>query len=179
MNFNIAHLDKVLLIQTLYYHASPKGYGEQEYAQLLEAGEAVEGISTQDCRAILKQGARLRTGYLVDYFNGKPLKIEWNKVSRHRTIMSSTPYDVIHGRFRFLEALLNVFDPEEILITDKNYSAAHDRDFVQQQRRLREFELERLLSDAVFEQHPKRGAYWKLDTEKMTYRSSFLHGLDI
>ena len=100
MKFNIVRLDKVLLIQTLYLHADPKGYGEHEYAQLLEVGEAVEGMSTEECKNILKQGARLRVGYLIDYYNGKPLKIEWNKISRHQTIMSSVPYDLIHGRFR-------------------------------------------------------------------------------
>jgi hypothetical protein len=179
MKFNIARLDKVLLIQTLYYHASPKGYGEQDYAALLQAGEIVEGMSTQACKEILKQGARLRTGYLVDYYNGKPLKIEWNKVSRHQTIMSSVPYDLIHGRFRFLEALLNVFDPEEICITDKSYSAVHDRYFMDQERRWKELEMDRLLAATVLEQHARRGSYWRFDTANMTYSSSFLNGLSI
>jgi hypothetical protein len=105
-------------------NATPKGYGEKEYADLLEAGEAVEGLSTETCKDMLRQGARLRTGYLIDYYNGKPLKIEWNTISRHQAIMSSVPYDLIHGRFRFLEALLNVFDMEEILITEKLFDCA-------------------------------------------------------
>lgn len=179
MKFNIARLDKVLLIQTLYCHASPKGYGEHDYAALLRAGEPVEGMSTETCKQILKQGAKLRTGYLVDYYNGKPLKIEWNKETRHRTMMSSVPYDLIHGRYRFLEALLNVFDPEEICITDKSYSAVHDRYFMEQERRWMELEMDRLLAATVQEEHARRGSYWKFDTAKMNYRSSFLNGLSI
>jgi len=40
---------------------------------------------------------------------------------------NSFPYDVAHGKFRFFEALLNVFDPEEILITKKEYDPVLDK----------------------------------------------------
>jgi hypothetical protein len=50
---------------------------------------------------------------------------------------------------------------------------------MQHERRLKEFEIERLLNGAVLEEHPRKGAYWKLDAKKAAYRSSFLHGLSI
>ncbi len=66
MKFNIAHLDKTMLLQTLYRHASPKGDGETEYAQLLEAGEEVGNISAHECVKILRKAEKSAGDYIVD-----------------------------------------------------------------------------------------------------------------
>ena len=90
MKFNVTRLDKVLLIQTLYLHAEPKGYGQHQYHELLRQGKAVEGLSREECDSILS-GAEKDLGYLVDYYNGKPLKLGFKKMQDGRVLVDSIP----------------------------------------------------------------------------------------
>ena len=102
MEFNITHLDKILLIQTLYIHADPKGYGEKQYRQLLKEGKVVEGLPMEECKAML-EGKHRDPGYLVDYYNGKPLKLDWVSSPGGQLITRTLPYDIAHGKYRFLK----------------------------------------------------------------------------
>lgn len=178
MEFDITHLDKVLLIQTLYFHANPKGYGEREYDEMLQKGKAVEGLSKNECESILR-GYNAK-GYLVDYYNGKPLKLHWRKTRNGKLLMLSLPYDSIHGRFRFLEALLNVFGPEEIIITQIKYDPIQEEFFKRENDpRIVEYELAQLLRHAIaYPGDTEMGKHWKIDQDNFAYRSAFLQGLD-
>lgn len=178
VEFNITYLDNVLLLQTLYVHADPKGYGEKQYRQLLKEGKIVEGLPTEECMTILK-GKYQDSDYLVDYYNGKPLKLDWVKTPGGQVIARTLPYDAAHGKFRFLEALLNVFDPEEILITQRQYHPVHDKLFFKKEdTRIIEYELIQLLKHTLPFQDAT-GVYWKIDNENAPYRSAFLNGLNI
>jgi len=177
VEFNITHLDKVLLLQTLYVHADPKGYGEKQYRELLKQGKIVEGLPEEECRKILSQKYPA-SGYLVDYYNGKPLKLDWRRKEGGQIFAISIAYDAAHGRFRFFEALLNVFDPEEILITKKEYDPAFDKlYFKKEDTRIIEYELAQILAYAIpiHETSP----HWRIDPDNNGYRSAFLNGLDI
>lgn len=177
MEFNITHLDKVLLLQTLYVHADPKGYGEKQYRDLLKQGKIVEGLPEEECRKILSQKYPA-SGYLVDYHNGKPLKLDWRWKEGGQVFANSIAYDVAHGRFRFFEALLNVFDPEEILITKREYDLALEKlHFKNEDTRIVEYELAQILAYAI----PIHGTdpHWRIDPNNNGYKSSFLNGLEI
>jgi hypothetical protein len=178
MEFNITNLDKILLLQTLYVHADPKGYGTTQYRQLLKQGKTVEGLPMEECEDILK-GRYRDSAYLVDYYNGKPIKLDWVKAPEGQLIARTLPYDVAHGKYRFLEALLNVFDAEEIRIVKKEYPRQQEELFFKKEdTRIIEYELRQLLDHTV-PFRDKTGAYWIIDNTNNTYRSAFLNGLEI
>ena len=54
MIFNVTKLDKIRLLQTLYIHADPKGYGKVEYNFLDVVGEYVIGLTDEECRELLR-----------------------------------------------------------------------------------------------------------------------------
>ncbi len=179
MKFNVTNLDKVLLLQTLYVHADPKGYGVGRYNDLQQQGKIVEGLSRKECEVILNRRQGEGTGYLVDYYNGKPIKLYIEDMPADQLWINSIPYDLAHGRFRFLEALLNTFDPEEIIITKKEYDPFHYQwHFKRENARINEYELAQLL-DHASSFTDKTGTFWKIDSADTPYRSAFLNGLDI
>lgn len=115
----------------------------------------------------------------MDYYNGKPLKLDWKKKPGGHLIANSVPYDIAHGKFRFFEALLNVFDPDEIFIMQKEYNTVTDKlYFNKDETRIIEYELMQILEN-TFPINDNMGIYWKIDTNNIRYRSSFLNGLDI
>ena len=74
---------------------------------------------------------------------------------------------------------MNVFDPEEIIITQKDYPAIHHLlDFKNEDIPLIEYELAQLL-DRTIPFTDETGNYWKIDDNDSSYRSAFLKGLDI
>lgn len=179
MLINITNLDKILLLQTLYFHADPKGYGIKQYRQGLQKGRIVEGLPAKECEGIFNRNGQHDNGYLVDYFNGKPLKFGWTTTTSGQQLSHTLPYDAAHGRYRFFEALLNVFDPEEILITDKEYDSIQDKLFLEiQDKRIIEYKLANILQNAICFTDEK-GVYWKINSEDTDYRSAFLSGLYI
>lgn len=179
MQINITNLDKILLLQTLYIHADPKGYGIKQYREGLQKGQIVEGLPVKECEAILNSDGQHDSGYLIDYYNGKPLKFGWITTTSGQQLAHTLPYDAAHGRYRFFEALLNVFDPEEILITDKEYDSIQDKLFLEKHdTRIIESKLTIILQNAVCFTDEK-GIYWKINSEDIDYRSAFLNGLDI
>ena len=178
MRINVTNLDKILLIQTLYIHADPKGYGIKQYQRGLQNGQIVEGLSVKECQALLN-GSEQSSGYLIDYYNGKPIKLDWENTISGQQLVHTLPYDAAHGRYRFFEALLNVFDPEEILIAEKEYDSTQFKLFLEKHdTRIIEYKLTSILQNATCITDAK-GIFWKINTEDLDYRSSFLSGLDI
>ena len=177
MVFNVSKLDKIRLIQTLYIHADPKGYGNMEYSFREVIGENVLGLTDEECRDILSADTPELNGYLVDYYNGKPIKLDFEHKPNGDVCVSSSGYDVSNGRYRFLEALLYVFNLDEIVITKKDYP--HQLDELLDEHTTRAIEetliLENILKHTI--QHSDNGIYWTFDQDKANYTPPFMRGI--
>ena len=177
MTFNITKLDKVILLQALYIHADPKGHGILQYNQKDAIGKNVIGLSDEECKNILSKAKSDFSGYLVDYHNGKPIKLDFDVQENGDIWVSSNAYDISHGRFRFLEALLSVFDLEEIIITDKDYP--HGLDELLDTNTKRE-DCETQVLKNIIEQtieHFGNITYWTLDCDNIFYAPPFMRGI--
>ncbi|HEY1062928.1 MAG TPA: hypothetical protein VGE44_14625 [Daejeonella sp.] len=177
MEFNITNLDKVLLIQTLYAHADPKGLGVGEYQFRDLRNEMVSGISIAECKRILKvAGSDFPGRKILDYHNGKPIKLVFHTKPNGEIITDSSSYDERNGKFRFLEALLNVFDLEEILITKKGYPEGFAK-YISETGPARNADV--LLQIMSMLKHTDkvqdhRGTYWKFNPENVSYKPAFM-----
>jgi len=172
MEFDVTNLDKVLLIKTLYVHADPKGRGIDEYNFLKDRGLNVIGLTDYECNEILNT---YHPGtILIDYLKGKPIKLSFSRQSNGQIFVSSTGYDCRNGRYRFLEALLNVFDLDEILIIKKGYSQHLNRmidDYTH-----RPIEETMILQNIVkhTKKHTDNGSYWTIDSDIIDYKPPFM-----
>jgi hypothetical protein len=177
MVFNVTKLDKIRLLQTLYIHADPKGYGNMEYAFNDVIGKNVEGLTEEECASLLKMDTPELNGYLVDYYNGKPIKFDFEHRPNGDVWVSSIAYDISNGRYRFLEALLYVFNLDEIIITNMDYPPQLDA--LLDDHTKRAFE-ETLLIENILEQtilYSDNGMYWKLDPNTVDYKPPFMRGI--
>ncbi|MES2331181.1 MAG: hypothetical protein V4539_16370 [Bacteroidota bacterium] len=164
MEFNITNLDPVQVLQTAYTHAMPVGdYGIKHHLQLVKEGKAANWLSIKECNQLLKYK---RNGFDVDYHNGKALKISWKKDKHGRLLFDASRYDLYQGKYRFLEALLFMFDQSEIIITklediqlNKNYPVAVGC-------RTAAPEMEKILSHLIFVENAE-GNYWQIDTKAL------------
>lgn len=174
MDFVINNINKIQLIQAIYIHAAPKGYGELEHKLRNQIGENVEGLTDEECQEILEADYENRNGYLIDYLKGKPIKLDFYERSG-LTIISTSAYDLRNGKYRFFEAMLNTFSLDEILIYRKNYprhllSMINDSsERPPEQNRV----FENILKNTV-KQHDSLGKYWKIDTEKIAYTPPYM-----
>ena len=177
MVFNVTKLDKIRLIQTLYIHADPKGYGKVEYAFNDVIGKNVLGLTEEECMDMLNMDSLDLNGYLVDYYNGKPIKLDFERKPNGDVWVSSIGYDVSNGRYRFLEALLYVFNLDEIVITGKDYpqhlDELLDRSTVipHEERAL----LENIIEHTFM--YTDNGMYWKIDANTVDYKPPFMRNL--
>ncbi len=177
MEFDITFLDKKLLIQTLFAHSAPLMMGQFEYAFRKFNDDNVDGLSDEECEIILHEFNHLKSGHikLLDYHKGKPMKLIFSKNSRGRILVSSDNYDVRNGKYRFFEALLNIFSIDEILITKKGY-----RNFVMSD--LHEHLIRPKAQETIFRNLLKNlvssennfGKHWIIDENKVQYKSPFL-----
>lgn len=177
MVFNVSKLDKIRLLQTLYIHADPKGYGNMEYAFNDVIGKNVVGLTDEECASLLKMDTPELNGYLVDYHNGKPIKLYFEQGTNGNVLVSSNAYDVSNGRYRFLEALLYVFNLDEVVMTDKEYPP-HLEDLLDEHTK-RAFE-ETILIENILDQtimYSDNGMYWKFDLHMVDYKPPFMRGL--
>ena len=177
MTFDITKLDKVTLLQALYIHADPKGYGIYQYNQKNALGKNVIGLTNEECGNILGTAKSEFNGYLVDYVNGKPIKLDFNVQENGDIWVNSNAYDISHGRYRFFEALLSVFDLEEIAITDKDYP--HGLDELLDTATTRE-DYETQILKNILEQTIERsdnGTYWTLDCDNIFYTPPFMRSI--
>ncbi len=177
MEFNITRLDKVLLIQTLYAHSSPIGLGQAEYDLRDFRNELVSGVPIDECKSILafaeRNGPHTR---VLDYLNGKPIKLNFFQKNNGEIITDASSYDERNGKFRFLEALLNVFDMNEILIIKKGYDSI-TREYLDNKAPKRPtdklLELMSLLKHTI-KYKDEKGSYWKFDERQVQYKPPFM-----
>lgn len=162
MRFLVTDIDRVLLLQTLYVHASPKGYGELIFSFKENEGLNPTDFPKEECLEILKKERADENAYLIDYHNGKPMKVKFHVRKDGELFIDSTAYDMRHGRFRFLEAMLLVFHPDEILIIQKGYPRHILLKYFEMQRPWQEVKpyIHRLKTAIKQENH--RGSYWTL-----------------
>lgn len=167
MIFNITDIDLVTLTQALYAFAEPAGLGKLEYKVKDRKGVLVNGLPINEARQLVSNqedlGDRFR---IADYYNGVPLKLDYRRVnSTNQLITSSTRYDLRNGKYRFFEAMLNIFPIDEILIYQKSYPS-HMQDQVeltQPQRPLHQIKIFETLIRKSIRHEDKRGTYWIID----------------
>jgi len=168
MNFDITQVDRLLLLQTLFAHAGPLGRGELEYEHRKRAGELVEVMDREECATILAdlEGG---SGYL-DYHKGKPMKLSFEPRTNGRVLVWSDAYDARNGKYRFFEAMLNVFSIDEIRITSKGYRPYIMSDLPQHLVRSKSDELVfRDLIRNLRQEEYELGKYWVIDETRTTY----------
>lgn len=177
MEFDITHLDKKLVIQTLFVHAAPLGFGKFEYTHRKKLGDNVDGLSADECEFILYQFNELDKGNirLLDYHKGKPMKLNFDKRSNGRILVDTNGYDTRNGKYRFLEAFLNIFAFDEIFITKKGYRQHSLSDL--QEHLIRPKEQEKLFNSIIKQTIAKEnnyGKYWAIDESQIKYTSPFM-----
>lgn len=173
MEFDITHLDKILVLQTLYLHADPVGRGIDTYEYMLEQGKIVEGLPKEECEKLLKKKG------LIDYHNGKPLKLLFSHRKNGQVILSSHPYDIYHGQYRFFEALLAIFDLEEITIQNKEDIQFNLESIDESQNRIEKIaELNYLMNNLIVTA-TEFGTAYKFNSSKVNYKSGYLKELGL
>ncbi len=177
MVFNITKLDKVLLIKTLYNHSSPKGLGQAEHSVRSARGENVIGLTDKECESILSLDNRNGTVGLMDYHNGKPIKLNFEHQRNGNILVDSNGYDSANGRYRFLEALLSVFDFDEIIITKKGYPT-YLNETINENTSIPIEEvalLKNIIKHTI--RYTDKGIYWKIDTRAVDYKPPFMRDI--
>jgi hypothetical protein len=171
MDFDVTRLDNITLLQTLYLHADPVGRGIGTYTEMLQKGHIVEGLPKEECEKLLMQGGS------IDYYNGKPLKLLFSHLKTGQIVLSSHPYDNYHGRYRFLEALLAVFDLEEIILLDNE-----DNRPIKEEETSRRTEVIAAIEELLQHLTPFASEYgnsYKIDSTKVAYKSAYLRELGL
>ncbi len=177
MEFDITHLDKRLLIQSLFAHAGPLNLGKVEYFTRKKWGENVEGLTDEECEIILYDFNQLDSGSLriIDYHKGKPMKLVFDKKRNGRELVDSDSYDEHNGKFRFFEAMLDIFSVDEIFITKKGFGQFAFINIPEHLKRTKEQAsiFKKLLRNTV-ERKNSFGKYWIIDENKVKYTPPFL-----
>lgn len=177
MVFNVTKLDKVLLLKTLYDHAAPQGLGRAEYFVRAERGENVVGLTDEECNLILSADHPDLTVSLMDYYKGKPIKLSFDYQRNGEILVDTNGYDSRNGRYRFLQALLGIFDLEEIVIVKKGYPA-YLNEMIDEHTVVAAEELalmKNMLRQTI--KHTDNGTYWKIDSSVIDYRPPFMREL--
>ncbi len=164
MQFNITALDPIAVLQTAYFHAAPVGYGLEQHQQLLIKGKAAANwLCEKECKELLH---RKRNDFDIDYYHGRPLKLQWKKNENGQILLDSSVYDLYQGRFRFLEALVFMFDHSDIMITKIDRVNANRESPIDVKSRASAPEMERLMSHLIIGED-ENGKYWKIDTKAL------------
>ncbi len=178
MEFDVTKLDKVLLLQSLFAHSNPLGLGVSEYKYRKQKGDNVDGLTEEECHILLaefNESTELPESFrIADYHKGKPLKIDLYKQKNGRVIAYSDAYDARNGKYRYLEALLDIFSLDEILIIKKGYRHYTLSDLPKHLIRTKE-------QEAVFKELLKNtnqiedeyGKVYVFDEKKATYTPPF------
>jgi len=169
MKFITNNIDKIQLIQAIYIHANPKGFGEVEYKLKEQLEQNVVGLTVEQCQKIL-DSKKSGSGYLIDYLNGKPLKLEFYERGNGQVLVSSSAYDLRNGKFRFFEAMLNTFSLDEILIAQKSYSSDILSMINEHSKRPKSQNkiFENILKNTI-RNKDDFGTYWKINLDKVSY----------
>jgi hypothetical protein len=122
MEFDITNTDKAVLIKALFAFSAPLRMGAVEYLVRKNRGENVDDLTDKECDEILWKFKNTNESLqILDYYKGKPMKLFFIQKKNGRILVDSTYYDSLNGEYRFLEAMLNYFPINEILITKKGY----------------------------------------------------------
>lgn len=179
MEFDITDIDKKLLLQCLFAHSEPIGFGKVEHSVRKSWGENVDGLTLEDCEELLEEfnsSTSLSTVYdIVDYHKGKPMKVNFYRNKNNRISVDSESYDVRNGKYRFLEAMLNTFSFDEIKITKKGYRQMVFNNLPQNliREKTQEKMFKNLIKDTI-RQENSFGKLWVLDENKISYKPPFM-----
>lgn len=177
MEFDITNTDKKLLIQTLFAHSAPLRLGYYEYDFRKRFGDNVDGLSDEECESILHDFNQLDTGGLriLDYHKGKPMKLTFYKNNNSRILVDTGGYDSRNGKYRFFEALLNIFFLDEILITKKGYRHFVMTDLPKHLIRPKEQEyiFKNLIKNTIQKEN-EYGKFWAFNETKVSYVPPFM-----
>jgi hypothetical protein len=180
MEFDITHLDKKQLVQTLFAHSAPLNLGKVEYYVREARGENVIGLTDEECEMILFEFNHFDSGGLriLDYHYGKPMKLVFDKKRNGRVLVDSSRYDARNGKYRFFEAMLNIFSLEEIFITKKGYRQYVLDELPKHLIRTKEQEniFKNLIKNTI-QKNNEYGKYWAIDETSVSYMSPFLKSL--
>ncbi|MEZ4906061.1 MAG: hypothetical protein R2771_00030 [Saprospiraceae bacterium] len=180
MEFDITHLDKNLLIKTLFAHSAPLNLGAAEYIARKNYGDNVDGLTDEECEFMLRDYYKLSSGHIriLDYHKGKPMKVDFNKKGNGRVIIDSDAYDERNGKYRFFEALLNIFSIDEIFITKKGFRRYSFSKIPEHLIRTKEQEkvFKDLLKNTI-EKESNLGKYWIIDESKSSYKNPLLQSI--
>jgi hypothetical protein len=180
MEFDITYLDKKLLIQTLFAHSEPLNLGKEEYTIRKKRGENVDGLTDEECESILYNFNQLDIGSIriLDYHKGKPMKLVFDKKRNGRVLVDSDSYDERNGKYRFFEAMLNIFSIDEIYITKKGFKQFTFSNIPKRLTRSKEQEEKfKTLLRNLIEKKGRLGKYWIIDENKVSYTPPFLQSL--
>ncbi len=174
MEFDITHLDRKILIRALFAYSSPVGFGIAEYQTRKLRNENVDGLSDFECAEILSEFEQMESGYkrVLDYHKGKPMKLDFVKNSNGQIKVGTSAYDARNGKYRFLEAMLDTFLEEEIIITKKGYGefafSAQSKHLNRPKSDLKMFKS--ILKNCIPNKN-ENGRFWKIDSNKEEYIS--------
>lgn len=179
MEFDITNIDKRLLVQTLFAHSAPIGLGEAEYKVRKDRGENVDGLTDEECNFMLYEfnnSHSLSESYkIADYHNGKPMKLNFYRNKNGRVIVDSGSYDARNGKYRFLEAMLNIFSMDEIQITKKGYRHYIMTDLPDYLVRPKaQDEMFKELIKNTIQKENQFGKYWTFDESRVSYTPPFM-----
>ena len=182
MEFDITNLDEILVLKSLFAYSEPLGMGEVEYQIRNNRSENVIGLTDEECEYILKKAydsQRFHIVSILDYYKGKPMKIEFVFKPNGRKLLNTDDYDYRNGRYRAFEAFLDTFLYEEIKITKKEFSHyvwykesvdhfSRPKEVVEKFRRIiKQF----ILKNGVY------GKYWTIDENLIVYEPLYKRGL--
>lgn len=179
MEFDITNIDKTLLVQALFSHSAPIGLGIAESIVRNQRGENVDGLTDKDCALLLydfnNSYSRSENFHIADYHMGKPMKLNFYRNRNGRVVVDSARYDSRNGRFRFLEAMLNTFSMDEILITKKGYRHYVMAELPERLIRPKEQDQKfKNLIKSTIQKESKFGKYWTFDESKVSYIPPFM-----
>jgi hypothetical protein len=177
MEFDITCIDKILLLQTLFAHSAPVNLNETDGAIRKTWGEHVDWLEEKECEQILAEFFAMEIGIvrILNDYKEKPMQLAFCKNKNGRVLADTGNYDARNGKYRFFEAMLNIFSPDEILITKKGYAQNGMLNLPAHLKRSTEQELifEILIRNTI--QHVNEfGKYWLIDKTKTYYVPPFL-----
>ena len=112
MKFDITKIDKKKLLRALYEYSYPI---EQE----------LDTLSDLECEYGLVEFKEMKgngSARIFDCHNGRAMKLVFDKTNNGRITVDASRYDACNGKYKFLEAMLNTFKRNKILIIRKTYS---------------------------------------------------------
>jgi hypothetical protein len=120
MKFNISSLDKAKVLQALFKHALVRYDFDPQKKEVSE-------LSYEEANRIITQCTKNYGSAMVveiEILHGVPVKLFYDKA---QGIVSSYSYDTVHGKYRYLYALLSEFGFEAVIVVSKKYPRYLDK----------------------------------------------------